>query len=324
MAKNQWAVGVDIGGTKIEIGNVDCRGKISSCKKFKTNLCSSSEATIGQLVASIKQIQSEAGTSPSAIGVGVPGQVEADTGIVRFAPNLGWFDVPLQDKLSDATGIRVAVINDVRAATYGEWLFGAGKEAQDIACIFIGTGIGGGIISGGKVLTGARNSAGEIGHITIAMDGPPCTCGNRGCFEAHASGWAIVKRTQDAIKVYPKAGEGFLRAAQCQADEITSYHILAAAKAGNSFAQQVIDQTIDAIVAGSVSIVNAFNPSHLIIGGGLGLAVPKLLERLDKEVRERALESSTDDLEILLSPLDGNAGVIGAAAYAMNLLLKII
>jgi glucokinase len=139
------------------------------------------------------------GASPPVGGSGSAGQIDPEHGMVRFAPNLGWHNVPFQSDLAGALGLPVVVTNDVRAATWGEWLHGAGKGCNDLVCLFIGTGIGGGVVSGGKMLSGCSNTAGEVGHMIINLHGPPCSCGSRGCFEALAGGWAIARQAREAV-----------------------------------------------------------------------------------------------------------------------------
>jgi glucokinase len=133
-----------------------------------------------------------------SVGVGVAGQVDAATGQVLYAPNLEWHEVPLRYQLHKALGLQTLVVNDVRAATYGEWAYGAGHQTEHMICIFVGTGVGGGVVARGQVLDGCSNTAGEFGHATIVAGGRPCRCSNIGCLEAYVGGWAIARRAQEA------------------------------------------------------------------------------------------------------------------------------
>lgn len=212
----------------------------------------------------------------------------------------------------------VVVLNDVRAATWGEWLYGGGKGVDDLICLFIGTGIGGGVVSNGKVLTGSNNSAGELGHIIIDLQGPPCNCGNRGCLEAFAGGWAIARQAQNAVTSDPTAGASLLKLANGQLKAVTAETVSQAAQAGDLLSRNLMDQVTEALIAGVVSLVNAFNPHHFIVGGGVIEGQPELVKKIAQGVYARALKAATASLQILPAKLKGNAGVIGAAALAIR------
>ena len=184
--KKDYAIGVDLGGTKLDIGVVDPSGNIRAHKLVPTNVQGGFQAVLEQILSNTRELIQKEACDPLAVGVGLPGQIDGSTGSVIFAPNLLWNNVPFREELQRALSLPIAVTNDVRAATYGEWILGAGKGYQDLVCIFVGTGIGGGIVSQGKMVTGDTNCAGEIGHMTIAIGGRECHCGNRGCFEAYA------------------------------------------------------------------------------------------------------------------------------------------
>ncbi len=155
-------------------------------------------AVLNQIVKGVEQLKGADPGFQCPVSASVsPGRWTRETGAVMFAPNLDWHNVPLRAEVEKACAIPVVVTNDVRAALWGEWLFGAGRGAGDLLCIFIGTGIGGGIVCGGKVLEGCSNTAGEIGHMTVDLNGPLCNCGNRGCMEALAGGWAIARRAHE-------------------------------------------------------------------------------------------------------------------------------
>lgn len=193
----RFAIGVDLGGTKIEIAIVDEDGCIQDKQRFPTNSHGGYNMVLDSIANPIKEMCLQNNKlKVIAVGIGVAGQIEKETGIVKYAPNLQWHNVALQKDLKKKIAIPVSVCNDVKAATLGEWIYGAGKDCDDVLCVFIGTGIGGGIIIDGKIMEGSNNTAGEIGHITIDLHGPVCHCGNRGCFEALAGGWAIGRDVQ--------------------------------------------------------------------------------------------------------------------------------
>ncbi|MEI9935490.1 MAG: ROK family protein [Ferruginibacter sp.] len=200
-----WAIGIDLGGTKIEAALVDTNGNIHDRQRIDTQSTLGYDGIFSHLANIINTIcDQNKDKQPAAIGMGVAGQIEKNTGLIKYAPNLQWRNVPLQNDLSKKLNKPVFICNDVRAATIGEWSFGAGKNCDDIVCIFIGTGIGSGIVSAGKILEGNNNTAGEIGHITIDVHGPECHCGNIGCFEALAGGWAIARDLKKAVKIIKK------------------------------------------------------------------------------------------------------------------------
>ena len=279
MGEQPFAIGVDLGGTKIEVAHVE-GGVVRRRLRVATDVAGGAEAVQEQIVTAVRALAKEAAAHPLGVGVGVAGQIEAGTGLVHFAPNLQWHDVPLQGTLAHALGLPVVVTNDVRAATWGEWLHGAGRGCDDLICLFVGTGIGGGVVSGGRMLVGANNSAGELGHVTVDVAGPQCHCPNRGCLEALASGWAIAAQAQAAVAADPTAGRTLLQLAGGKAEAINSHLVAQAAHGGDPLAQGVVDRVGDALTAGVVGLVNAFNPARFILGGGVIEGFPELIERV--------------------------------------------
>ena len=320
MKKGKWGIGIDIGGTKIIVAGISDEGKVLQHFKIPTRVKDGPAAIEKDIITEANKLRESAEENPSAIGVGMAGQILPNTGIVKFAPNLGWRNIDLQGNLTKALGARTAVMNDVRAATWAEWKYGAGKGAQNIVCLMIGTGIGGGIILDGKLMTGATNSAGELGHFPIDLNGPKCTCGNFGCLEALAAGWALAKQAKEAIAKQPEAGVAILKEADNKIDAISAKHVVEAARQGDPLAQQIVEKAIDAIIAGSIGYVNALNPNRLILAGGLGTAFPYLVERVTKGVKERALEAATANLQVVYAALTAEAVAIGAAGYALDTL----
>lgn len=312
-----WTIGVDLGGTKLDIGIVDSSGKIIDRRLIKTKAKESAQTVIQDIINVIEElrVKNSSGTVLS-VGVGIAGQIDMQTGSVRFAPNLNWHEVPLQVELSHALKLPVYITNDVRAATWGEWWYGAGKGSKDILCLFIGTGIGGGIVSGGRMLVGCSNCAGEVGHMTIDINGPKCTCGNYGCFEALASGWAIARRAKEAIVRNPKGGEALLNLVDGKVDELSAKHVFQLSHSGDPLAKSIVDEVTIDLIAGVANLVNAFNPELVIIGGGIINGHPEFIDAIRIGVPKRALKSAVEPLQIITPSLHADAGVIGAAAYA--------
>jgi glucokinase len=323
MEQKTWAIGIDLGGTKVEVAAVDVSGRILRRLKQPTDVTGGPEAIIAEIAGMVRQVE-ELGlaSAPAGLGIGVAGQITAAGGVVRFAPNLKWREVALQDRLRQALDLPVVVANDVRAATWGEWLHGAGQGAEDLICLFIGTGIGGGVVSGGRMLSGCTNAAGELGHITVDINGPSCTCGNRGCLEALAGGWAIARRAREAIRDAPAAGKALFQAAGLKEpvtlEAVTAGVVAAAARAGDPLARVLLDEVARALIAGTVSLVHAFNPCRLILGGGVMQGLPELLDRIAKGIRGAALNAASEGLEVLPARLRNDAGVVGAATLAIR------
>ena len=242
--------------------------------------------------------------------------------MVRFAPNLGWHEVPLAAGISSALEVPVILMNDVRAATWGEWLHGAGRDCDDLVCVFVGTGIGAGIVSGGRMLTGCTNTAGEIGHMTIDLDGPRCTCRNSGCLEALAGGWAIARIARSEIKDDPGAGAYLLDSADGDLERVTAKLVALAMLEGDPLSIRIISNAVHALTAGAVSLVNAFNPCRLILGGGVIEGIPEVLDTIREGVLASALTTAVSRLEVLPARLRHDAGVIGMAACALRTIAR--
>ncbi|SNB47872.1 ROK family protein [Geobacter sp. DSM 9736] len=313
-----WAIGVDLGGTKIQVAQVDSRGQVFGRLRVPTRVDSGAEGVVADIVSAVRELLDLQGAVPAGIGVGVAGQVSPDDGTVFFAPNLNWLDVPLQADLTRALGLPVVVTNDVRAATVGEWLHGAGRGHDDIVCMFVGTGIGGGMVCGGKLLTGCSNNAGEVGHATVDLHGPICHCGNRGCLEAVAGGWGIAHRAQEAVMADPDAGKTLMELAEGRPDKITTAMVGRLALSGDPLCLHLLAETAEVLGAGAAALVNAFNPCCLILGGGVIEGIPDLVQQVEQEVHRRALRAAVTPLQVVRSVLGGDAGVVGAASLALS------
>lgn len=235
-------LGIDLGGTKVETSLVDPAGHIISSHRSPTQPEKGPDGVIADIIKCVRGCLGAAGKTAQAAGIGMAGQIEKDTGIVRFAPNLGWHDVPLKASLEKELNVPVFVTNDVRAATYGEWRYGAGKGSNDLVCIFVGTGIGGGVVSGGRLLEGCNNAAGELGHMTIVTDGRKCHCRNYGCLEAYAGGWAIAERTQEAVQSEPELGRPIIELAG-SIGQISALTVTQAYANGEPLARRIVEET---------------------------------------------------------------------------------
>jgi glucokinase len=323
MSTSQWAIGIDLGGTKIEVALVNSSGLLHDRLRIPTDSKKGYKSILKKITETIHQLCDKNGNAtPSAVGIGIPGQISRSSGIVHYAPNLNWHEVKLEDDLSKMLDKHVRICNDVTAATYGEWFYGAGKNCDDLVCVFIGTGIGGGIVSDGRMLAGCNNTAGEIGHMTIDLHGPECHCGNKGCFEALAGGWAIARDAQDMVRADMKSGKILLAIAGNEIDKITAKTVSDAASKNDTLAKKIIDNLADAMIAGSTALVNAYAPCRLILGGGIIEGMPLLIESIEKGVNKYALKAATENLKVLPAKLHNDSGVVGAAAFALHSIYK--
>lgn len=318
MKKNICAAAVDIGGTKIEICLVDEKGKVLSRVHMPTLVKEGYSHIELQIKEAIEALEKDANHSIIGIGIGMAGQIESESGVIKFAPNLKWHNAPLKEDLSDHLGLPVHIINDVRAAALGEYFFGAGRGSDNILCVFVGTGIGSAHIINGRIYSGNSNSAGEIGHTPIDFKGDHCTCGNIGCIETVAAGWGISRRAQKAVQDDPKGGQKMLELVGGHLDKVDGRVVCAAADQWDDLALQLLDETTEALISGAIGWVNAYNPQRLILGGGVINGYPHFIQKISKGVHSRALKAATHHLEVVQAELHGDAGVIGAAMLAFQ------
>ena len=238
-------IGIDVGGTNVKIALVDDKGKIIYSNSVPTYAQMGYEYTVNNIKQAIRDLMKETNTKPSdiqGIGFDFPGQVDYKTGVVKLAPNIpGWVNVPIAKMIEDEFHIPTRIDNDVRCAALGELKFGAGKGCENFVCITVGTGIGSGLVINGKLVRGAANAAGEIGHIKLQMqDGPICGCGDTGCLEAFASGPSIVAMAQE----YLKSGKSTKFREMAGVDgEITPYIVAKAAEAGDPVAKRIFEKS---------------------------------------------------------------------------------
>jgi glucokinase len=309
-------IGIDLGGTKIAAALVDSGGRIVASARKPTRPEKGADAIVAEIAALVGTISLQAEGRPViGVGVGVAGQVDPATGSVFNAPNLHWTNFPFQDRLERALHKPVSVLNDVQSATFAEWIHGAGRGVADLVCVFAGTGVGGGVVAQGQLVRGAGGSAGEIGHMTVNLSGPLCRCGNQGCVEAFAGGWAIAKRAQEAIKADPEAGAVLLGLAGGDIGRVTAAIVARALNRADPLAKRLVRETGEALGAGAASIVNGFNPALLILGGGVVEGLPELVGIVEETIRRRALPAAADRLKIVRPQLGTHAGAIGAATW---------
>ena len=306
-------IGVDVGGTNIKIALVSDEGKIIYSNSIPTRAEMGYEYTVNSMKEAIRELLKETKLEAKDIegmGFGFPGQIDCQKGIVRLAPNIpGWVNVPIAEIMEKEFGISTRVDNDVRTAALGELNYGAGIGCQNMVCITVGTGIGSGLVINGKLVRGASNAAGELGHIKLNMEGGPlCGCGDRGCLEAYASGPSIVAMAEEYIR-----GGKSTRYRELANPEITPYIVSVAAQEGDPVARQIFRIMGEYIGMGLTSVVNLLNPEKIIIGGGVAAAGDLLFDPIKETIAKRAMTIQKEAVEIVPAQLGNNAGVIGAS-----------
>ncbi len=317
---NSYIIGVDLGGTNIVVGAMSADGTRQFAMQ-STPTPPRSEGSSGRVVermiemveVTIAETLKETGAKRGdilGVGIGAPGPLDRENGIVIIAPNLGWHNLPLRDLISDAVKLPCTLDNDANCATYGEWWIGAARGARNVVGITIGTGIGGGLIIDGKLYHGSSDVAGEIGHMSIDQTGRRCGCGNYGCLEAYASGPNIAERAREALRsgdisVLPSMVGGDL-------ERITAATVYEAAHKGDIVAREVVRDTAKFLGVGLANLLNVFNPDVVVVAGGVTQAGDALFEPLRAEVRRRAFKPAVTACRIVPGELPGTAGVIGA------------
>lgn len=317
MDKKGYAFGVDLGGTKIQILKIDSKGKVLGSLKIPTDVKKGAPYIINSLIKALKSMSHE---PPLGVGVGVAGQIEEESGTVLFGPNLKWKDVLLAEQIKKGLKTEVFVTNDVRAATIGELVYGAAQGVSHLLSIFVGTGIGGSIVIDGQVLKGPNNTAGEIGHMVVDLNGPPCTCGSKGCLEAIASGWGMEARAMTAVNADPIKAKTLIALAMGDPSAIKGPMIQQAAKNKDPLALSIVKEAEKALIFGTKSLVNILNPKVIVFGGGIIDANPDMVERIEKGVQKNALKAAVKNVEFRISALKGEAGSFGAAAIVFRAL----
>ena len=314
----RFIVGVDLGGTNIVVGAMPEDGSREyGVRSLPTRSEQGSESIVDRMVEMIETCIAvtcaEAGITRAhfaGVGVGAPGPLDRERGVVVVAPNLGWQDFPLRALIADRVGLEATLDNDANCATLGEAWTGAARGARNVVGITIGTGIGGGLILDGRLYHGASDVAGELGHMTIDTSGRRCACGNYGCLEAYASGPNIAQRAREAIE----SGEVSLLPDLVAGDltRITAQTVYDANDRGDAVAREVVRDTARFLGAGIANLLNVFNPEVVVIAGGVTQAGDALFVPLRAEVRRRAFRPAVDACRIVPGVLPGTAGVVGA------------
>lgn len=322
MVKKKYFVGVDLGGTKILAAVFDERGKVLSREKKATKPELGPTVVQERVEECIHEALAAAAlphTEVAALGIGVPGPVDTKGEVVRVAPNLRWSNVPLARILRKRLDIPVTVVNDVHAGTMAVGEYGTGRGLKNFACMFVGTGLGGGIVINGELYRGTAGMAGEVGHMAVIPgDGPKCGCGNRGCLEAVASRSAIVRRIVNEIEDGRKSEVTKL----CDGDlrRIRSRILSEAYRHGDDLVREVLHDACHYIGIGAANLINTLNPQAIILGGGMIEALgDRLLPRITKAAWAHVIAPSEERVRIKDTGLGDDAGILGAALAARRM-----
>ncbi len=313
MQKQKIAVGVDLGGTSIKLGLVDRTGKILQKISIDSFAAEGPKKVVTQIKLGIKELIKNDNVKIEGIGIGSPGAIIAEKGIVANPPNFpGWGRVPLGKLIESEFGKRVYVENDANAAAIGELIYGAGKNLNYFIMITLGTGVGGGIIINKKIYRGETGGAGEIGHSSIDYNGPVCKCGSRGCIEAYVGNNYLINNVKKDIPSYPNSL--ISKMLQNDGTELTPKLIYEAAKMNDGFALKIIDDVGKKLGYGLASVVNILDITSIIIGGGVAGFGKPLFNAVTKTVKERVLIPFRARVRIIPAKLKNDAGIKGASA----------
>jgi glucokinase len=308
------AVGVDIGGTKVAAGVVDESGHV--LEQVRRDTPSTSPMATEQTIVEV--VEELAGRhAVVAVGIGAAGFVDADRATVRFSPHLAWREEPLRDAVGDRVGLPVVIENDANAGAWAEYRFGAGRGAVVLACVNLGTGIGGGLVLDGALVRGGYGMAGEFGHMTVVPDGRRCECGNRGCWEQYVSGNALAREARELAASGSPVAQPLLTLVEGDVAAITGPVVTAAAQAGDPASVELFSDMGRALGLGLASLAAVLDPTMFVVGGGVSAAGDLLLGPA-REAFHRSLTGRgyRPEAPIAAAALGNDAGFVGAADLA--------
>jgi len=309
---NRFTIGIDIGGTKIAGALVDRSGRVTGRVESATPASEGGPAVMSQVIDMVAQLRHGADGEVEGIGVAAAGQIDPETGVVIQATKLlpDWKGTPIKGILEERFGLPARAINDASGAALGEGKFGAARNVRDFICITIGTGVGGGVVSEGKLLPGALGVAGSIGHMTIDCDGRPCNCGSVGCLEAYVSGTAILDRV---LELADTRGVDSDFVKRLRSAEPRSPNLIGEAMR-DELAREVVREAGECLGWGLVSLLNLLNPAMVVIGGGVAKFGDLLLDPARRIACKHSLRGESDPVRIVCAELGNDAGLVGAAS----------
>jgi len=311
-------LGIDIGGTKTIVAVADDSGNTIAQERIATPRERGPGFVLSAIESALRRLLEQTGTPQAgvkSIGIGCGGPIDRERGLILTAPNLpGWDNLDLVGYFRKAFNAETCLDNDVSLAALGEARRGAGVGVDHLAYFNIGTGIGGGIIIGGKLYRGCGN-AGEFGHQVILPDGPPCPCGKRGCLEALCSGTSIARRAKECLSDRP---ESLILRLAGNIGKVTAEYVAQAAREGDELARVIWDETGEYLGIGVANVINILNPRMVVMGGGVVKAADLFFDKLKQTVSDHTMPQLTQDVHIVLSQLGDQAGVIGAVQLALE------
>ena len=316
--KADYFAGVDLGGTKILAGLFDAELNCLGRAKLSTKSERGPEEVIARIARCVRDAVDECDLDlkqVKAVGIGAPGTIDAANGRVLFAPNLQWEDVPLKKTLEKALGLPVFVENDANAAMLGVYETELSSKPRHVIGIFLGTGIGGGIILDGKLYSGFTGTAGEIGHMVIQVGGPKCNCGNQGCFEALASRTAIFRRLSEAVA----AGKKTILSESLGPDlkDLRSGDLRKAIKKGDKLVENIVEEAAEYTGIAVANLINLFNPEVVVLGGGVIDALgDEMMAIILETAQDYGMSGAMKGVDIVASKRGDDAGIVGAAVLA--------
>ena len=308
------AIGIDIGGTSIKGAAVDSNGRVYESFSMPFTKSESGEETIKKLATLVKQYIKAHDLENKIVGIGIgsPGTLDVEKGVVNYANNLGWNELPVAKIMQKSLPYPIKLTNDANAACLGEAKFGAGKDYQTIIMLTLGTGVGGGIIINSQLFEGNQGKGGELGHMVVQIDGEPCTCGRRGCLETYASASALIRETKKAMKLNKQS---LLWKVCSDIDLVDGKVPFEAMKQGDKAATEVIDNYVKYLGEGILNFCNIFRPNAIVLSGGIANAGDCLFDRLNNYVKERNYGYKlTPEVKVVPAKLGYDSGKIGAAA----------
>jgi glucokinase len=312
-------IGIDVGGTNIKIGCFDAHLKLLKKTSITTDADTGPQAVVKKMLAAIDKLVKESGFTSSdisAAGIGTPGPADYKAGIITNPTNMPAFkNVPIRQMLSDALNCPVDFDNDANVACFGEFTAGAGKGVTDMVFFTLGTGIGAGIVSDGKLIRGSGGNAAELGHTIIYPDGRLCNCGQKGCAEAYASASNTAKRAAEALQAGEKSS---LKKVLDKSGQITCKDVYDHLRTGDKLAKKITDETAKALAILCINALHATEPQRIVFAGGMIAAGDILLNRIKDYFNEQIWKLKKETVEICFATLGEDAGIIGAAALAKN------
>lgn len=315
-----YYIGIDVGGMSIKAGVADINGNVLHKTTIVTRGNYDAEYTISNDIHKlIVKLLDEANIPEekiAAVGIGQAGSIDSERGIINYWNNIPMKNVHVVEELKKWHKMPVFIDNDANVAALGECVFGAAKGLRNVMLVTLGTGVGSGIIIDGKIYRGEYGAGAEAGHMRIVMNGEPCTCGGRGCWEAYASVSALIRQTKAAMGKHPESMMCSIAAEMGEVNGITSFK---AARAGDKAALEVVARYIEYVGTGLVSLQNIFRPQIFLIGGGISKEGEFLTDALEKFVQDGMFDKETGDpVKIRPAALHNDAGILGAAALAIE------